>query len=73
MTDFLTACREGKTETAAPFDYGARLTEFTLLGNLAQHAGAGKKLEWDGPNMKVTNLPELNQWLQRPYRKGWSA
>jgi hypothetical protein len=73
MTDFLTACREDKTETAASFDYGAQLTEFTLLGNLAQHAGVGKKVEWDGPNMKVTNLPELNQWLQRPYRNGWHA
>ena len=73
MADFLNACREGKTETAASFDYGTRLTEFTLLGNLAQHAGVGKKVEWDGPNMKVTNLPELNQWLKRPYRKGWTA
>jgi predicted dehydrogenase len=73
MADFLTACREGKIETAASFDYGTRLTEFTLLGNLAQHAGLGKKVEWDGPNMKVTNLPELNQWLKRPYRKGWTA
>ena len=73
MTDFLNACREGKTETAASFDYGARLTEFTLLGNLAQHAGVGKKVEWDGPNMKVANRPELNEWLKRPYRKGWTV
>jgi len=73
MADFLNACREGKIETAASFEYGAQLTEFTLLGNLAQHAGAGKKVEWDGPNMKVTNLTELNQWVTRPYRKGWSA
>ncbi len=73
MTDFLDACREGKTQTAASFDYGARLTEFTLLGNLAQHAGVGKKVEWDGANIKVINLPELNQWVQRPYRKGWAA
>ncbi len=73
MTDFLDACRAGKKETAASFDYGAQLTEFTLLGNLAQHAGLGKKVEWDGPGMKVTNLPELNQWIKRPYRKGWSA
>ena len=49
------------------------MTEFYLLGNLAQHAGVGKKVEWDGPNMKVTNLPELNQWVTRPYRKGWHA
>jgi len=73
MANFLNACRAGKTETAASFDYGAQLTEFTLLGNLAQHAGVGKKVEWDGPNMKVTNLPEFNVWLQRPYRPGWPA
>jgi hypothetical protein len=73
MTDFLDAVRAGKKETAAPFDYGARLTEFVLLGNLAQHAGLGKKVEWDGPGMKVTNLKELNQWIKRPYRKGWKA
>ncbi len=73
MTDFLDACREGKTETAASFEYGAQLTEFILLANLAQHAGVGKKVEWDGPNMKVTNYPELDEWLMRSYRKGWSA
>jgi predicted dehydrogenase len=73
MTDLLDAVREGRKETAASFDYGARLTEFTLLGNLAQHAGVGHKIEWDGPGMKVTNLRELNQWVKRPYRKGWPA
>jgi hypothetical protein len=73
MADFLDACRAGKNETAAPFEYGARLTEFTLLGNLAEHAGVGKKVEWDGPNMKVTNLDELNRWVKCPYRKGWPA
>jgi hypothetical protein len=73
MDDFLDACREGKTETAAGFDYAARLTEFTLLGNLAQRAGAGRKVEWDGAGMKVTNLPELNAWVKRPHRKGWPA
>ena len=73
MTDFLEACRAGKTDTAASFDYGVRLTEFTLLGNLAQHAGVRKTVAWDGPNLKVTNLPELNQWLKRPCRKGWPS
>jgi predicted dehydrogenase len=73
MADFLDACRAGKTETAAPFEYGSRLTEFSLLGNLAQHAGVGKKINWDGPNMKVTNMPELNEWVKRPYRQGWQA
>ena len=73
MTDLLAAIREGRKETHASFDYGAQLTEFTLLGNLAQHAGVGNKIEWDGPNMKVKNNPKLNEWLKRPYRQGWSA
>ncbi len=71
MTDFLEACRSGTIQTAASFEYGAQLTEFTLLGNLAQHAGAGQKLAWDGPGMRVTNLPELNRWLKRTPRQGW--
>ncbi len=73
ITDFLDACRNGKKETEASFEYGARLTEFTLLGNLAQHAGIGKKVAWDGPNMKVTNMAELNRWVKCPYRKGWEC
>jgi predicted dehydrogenase len=73
MTDFLEAIREGKKETAASFDYGARLTEFTLLANLAQHAGVGKKVEWDGPAMKVKNYPELGKLVTCPYRKGWTV
>jgi predicted dehydrogenase len=73
FTDFLEACRAGKKETAASFEYGARLTEFVLLGNLAEHAGVGRKVEWDGPGMRVTNLPELNEWVSRPCRQGWSV
>src|SRR5215469_5444011 len=71
IADFLNACRQGTTETAASFDYASRLTEFTLLGNLAQRAGAGKKVQWDGLNMKVLNFPELNEWVKRPCRNGW--
>lgn len=69
--DFLDAVRAGKTETSVSFDYGTRLTEFAILGNLAMQAGVHKRVMWDGPNMKVTNLPELNQWVKRDYRKGW--
>jgi predicted dehydrogenase len=73
FTDFIQACLRGSTETAASFEYGTRLTEFTLLGNLAQYAGVGKKVEWDGAAMKVTNDPALNKWIQREYRHGWQA
>lgn len=71
--DFLDAVRNGSRVTAAPFEYGARLTEFTLLANLAMRAGAGRKLLWDGAAMRVTNLPELNVWLQRTPRPGWGS
>jgi len=71
--NFIEACRSGKTDTAVNFDYGTKLTEFALLGNLAQHAGEGKKIEWDGPKMKVKNIKELNAWVKRKYRSGWRA
>jgi predicted dehydrogenase len=71
FTDFLEAIRAGRTETAAGFDYGARLTEFTLLANLAMHAGVNRTVEWDGPNGRVTNRPELNDRVARTPRPGW--
>lgn len=30
-----------------------------------------KTILWDGPNMKVTNWEEANQWVKRNYRAGW--
>jgi hypothetical protein len=73
FADFVETCLAGRADTAAPFEYGARLTEFSLLGNLAQHAGLGHKVEWDGPAMKVTNIPALNAWVTRERREGWRA
>jgi hypothetical protein len=69
--DFMRAIREGRADTAAGFDYSAKLTEFTLLGNLAQIAGVGNPVEWDGSSMRVTNLTDLNQWVKRESREGW--
>ena len=69
--DFIDGCLAGNGKTSVPFEYGARLTEFAILGNLAQRAGVNNKVEWDGPNMQVTNLPDLNAWLKRPCRQGW--
>jgi len=49
------------------------LTEFALLGHLAQKAGVGQKVEWDVAAMKCTNIPELNEVVRRKYRKGWEV
>jgi hypothetical protein len=45
------------------------MTESILLGNLALKVG--KKIDWDGPNMKVTNVPEANKYVNKEYRSGW--
>ncbi len=63
------AIRAGKPELAlSNFDYGGMLTEAFLLGNVAIRTG--KKLEWDGPNMK-TNNPDADKLIKGEYRKGW--
>lgn len=36
------------------------------------YPGRGIKLLWDGPNMKVTNFDEANEFVKRKYRNGWS-
>ncbi len=53
------------------FDVAGPLTEIVLLGNLAIRSGRNVRLEWDGPNMTVTNVPEANQYVKRTYREGW--
>ena len=62
---------KGKTASSSPFEYAAQLTEIMLLGVVALRAG--RKISYDGANMKVTNVPEANDYLRREYRKGWSA
>jgi hypothetical protein len=60
---------KGKTEASCPFEYASRLTEVMLLGIVALHAG--KKIEYDGASMRVTNVLAANDYLQRQYRAGW--
>ena len=70
FTEFANAIKEGKPELArSNFDYAGRLSETVLLGNVALRAG--KKVEWDSVNMKVTNDAAANKYITREYRKGW--
>ena len=61
---------KGKTQASCPFEYAARLTEVMLLGVVALRAG--KKLTYDGANMRVTNVSAANDYLRRDYRQGWA-
>ncbi|HEV3252547.1 MAG TPA: Gfo/Idh/MocA family oxidoreductase [Puia sp.] len=67
------------------FDIAGPLTESVLMGNLAirsydiqkkngndfTYPGRYIKLLWDGPNMKITNFDEANQFVKRQYRGNW--
>ncbi|MBP1605899.1 MAG: putative dehydrogenase [Acidobacteria bacterium] len=66
--DWLQACKGG-TPACSRFEYGARLTEFVLLGPLALRTG--KMLKWDAPGMRATNAPEAQPMIEGTYRKGW--
>jgi predicted dehydrogenase len=68
------------------FDIAGPLTESVLMGNLAirsayirkkagddwEYPGRNIKLLWDGPNMRITNFEDANQFVKRTYREGWS-
>jgi predicted dehydrogenase len=70
FAEFAQAIKEGKPELArSNFENAGRLTETILLGNVALRAG--KRVEWDAVNMKVTNAPEAQQYITREYRKGY--
>ncbi len=65
------ACKNGKpAETACNFEYSANMIETMCLGLVAH--SAGKKLEYDAAQGKVTNHAEANQYLTKAYRDGWS-
>ena len=67
--EWIRACHGGE-RASCNFDVGGLLAEIVLLGNIAIRRG--KKLHWDGPNMRFTNDEDANQYLREPYRAGWS-
>ena len=60
---------KNNTQSPGSFLYTGPVSETILLGAVALRAG--KKVEYDSANMKITNLPEANKYLVREYRKGW--
>ncbi len=67
--NWLEACKGGKP-ACGNFEYSAALAEAVLLGNIALRF-LGNRLIWNAANMKFTNLPDANQFIQRQYRTGW--
>ena len=68
--EWTAACKGGR-RPVSNFDYAGPMTEIMLLGVLALRS-PGQRLEWDSENLKVKNAPELSQFIQPEYRKGWT-
>jgi predicted dehydrogenase len=68
--DWVNGIKNNK-QPSSNFDYAGPLTETMLLGVVATMV-PGKKLLWDGPAMKITNVPEANEYIRRQYRQGWA-
>jgi hypothetical protein len=66
--EWIAACKGG-SPGYSDFDIAAYLTEIILLGCVALRVG--KKIQWDGPNMRALNAPEAAQYIRRANRKGW--
>ncbi|QDT08474.1 Gfo/Idh/MocA family protein [Planctomycetes bacterium K23_9] len=62
---------EYKPGTMSNFGYAGRLTETILVGNLAMRAGEGQRIEWDAKTLTSSNVPSVNEFVQREYREGW--
>jgi len=67
--EWIRAIKGEGPDPGSDFAYGAKLTEVACLGVLAQRFGG--RIEWDSANMRVTNRPELNEFVRPPVRKGW--
>lgn len=72
MQEWFRMMKEG-TPAYSNFDVAAYLTEIILLGCVALRVGEGRRMEWDGPNMQSTNLPEAAKFVSRNNRPGWEA
>ena len=67
--EWIEACKGGPAPYSN-FEIGAKLTEVILLGCVALKVG--KKIDWDGPNMRALNAPEAAKIVKRDYRAGWT-
>jgi hypothetical protein len=70
FAEWIRACKGGPA-AGSNFDYASQLTETILLSNVAVRAR--RRIEWDSAAMKVTNLPEANEFLTKTYRAGFGV
>jgi predicted dehydrogenase len=67
--EWVQACKTG-SPTRSNFGFAGPLTEAVLLGSVCVRIG-GDKIVWDSENMKITNDPDANKYLDYEHREGW--
>ena len=67
--EWIYAAKHDPPATLCNFDYSGKLIENNLLGAVAHRTG--KKLTWDHENLRATNAPEADAFIQKEYREGW--
>src|ERR1035437_2071544 len=72
MQEWFRMMKEG-VPAYSNFDIAAYLTEIILLGCVALRVGEGRRMDWDGPNMRSPNLPQAAQFVTRKQKAGWDA
>jgi len=69
--EWIDACKGGQPAGSDFVQHAGLLAEVVLMGVVALRCN--DKLYWDGANLKVTNnVPQAEQFIHPPYRKGWS-
>ena len=70
--DWIDGCVNG-TPTHVNFDYGGTLVENMMLALVAYNVGGEDRvLKYDPKTGSCPNAPEAMQYINRPYREGWT-
>jgi predicted dehydrogenase len=70
IDEWLEACKGGKTQPGANFEFSGVVTEALLLGNVALRTG--QRLIWDRTNLKAVAGAAAAQYVRPERRKGWA-
>lgn len=72
MQEWFNMMKDG-TPAYSNFEIAGYLAEVILLGCVALRVGEGYRMEWDGPEMRSSNLAQASQFVSRKNRAGWEA
>lgn len=64
--NWVLGCKGGPAPCSNFEEHSGPLTEMVVIGNLAIRIG--KKIAWDGPRARCTNLPEAEPLVNKAYR-----